>query len=123
MKKLLLLLLLIPNLVMGVEWTKMTNSIYSNRESFEIVNSNSRFRLLTYTNYKKQSLRALNEYDCLEKRYRNLTATLFSERDLKGIVVATEGIQDWEYLIKGTDHAFLISKRCEIHKKFGNLKY
>ncbi|MBT3476027.1 hypothetical protein HN460_03690 [bacterium] len=104
MKKLLLLLLLIPNLVMG-EWTSLSSNFFYDASTMELVNN--KIRLMTYANVNDRAGASLGsasmfiEFNCKEKAYRNLNRTFYSMSDLQGEPRIDKSLNyQWEYAKK-----------------------
>ena len=98
MKKLLLLLFLIPNLVMGEEWIDVykDGTIFVKKNSAERTDG-KKIRFEMYQNVNSLSLRYYSEINCNEQSIKDLNLTYFSEEHLKGEILKNDGPNDKLY--------------------------
>ena len=97
MKKLLLLLLLIPNLVMAEEWIDTLNdgTVFIKKNSAENINNKIRFE--QYVNVENKSIKYYSEINCNEKSITDLNTIYYSDNNLKGEMIGQEGPDDKFY--------------------------
>lgn len=129
MKYLLTLLLIVSLNVFGeipkeyISIDKQDNGqeIYFNLESVEIDETKRRFWVLTNLSddvpkYSQKSFNSYQEIDCKKKTILILQTTFYSERDLKGTVIATETDYKPIYIAPKTINDYLMTYACAIKK-------
>jgi len=113
MKKLLLLLLLIPNLVMG-EWVGFDIGIdgqfFLKRNSAEHINGKIRFE--QYWNINNRSVLLYSEINCNERSVTDLNTVWYSDENLKGEVIEREGRGDKFYPPPNTTEGSIVRTIC-----------
>ena len=127
MKKLLLLLFLIPNLVMG-EWKMFQTDVYFDPETFDLI-SDTTIRLSTYMNINGAdisdtgSVNCYIEFHCGERKYRCLKRKVWSEHNLKGQYLGDAGVnKNWKYSEKTKLYGGMMDLVCNKLKKRGMIK-
>jgi len=136
MKKLLLLLFLIPNLVMAEyeDWAgpeDPQNMFFVDMESLQLINRKYLiFRIKIYTNTKELfahagkdddgfngSVASLLELHCNEKKFKTLNRLAWSEPDLKGaFLLDIPGSKDWQFRSKTSLFGGFVEEVCVITK-------
>jgi hypothetical protein len=111
MKKLLFILMLTMSSVVHAEWTYIaeTNNAkyYIDLTSIHQVNSYKRVWVRTeYFNlnskmvqqFNIRSARALTEFDCREKKYRELTLHSYKQPNLIDLDISSNKLSEWEFI-------------------------
>ena len=120
MKKLTLLLLLIPNLVMG-EWFEFSQNVYTNLSTMDLVNNN--VRLKSYVNVPQgNSISFFYEFNCNEKAYRSLNTVFYSMPDLQGTSESINRGKEWQYSEKTSIIGKMLDDHCAPFLREGMIK-
>ena len=60
-----------------------------------------------------RSSRVYREFDCREKKVRNLSLTNFSQSNLLGVSTASNKISDWSFIAPNTNAEFILEVVCK----------
>jgi hypothetical protein len=125
MKKLLFVLLLTISLVVHAQWTFVLDTndetkFFIDNTTISQVNQFKRawFKLEYSLNSEMSkvgvlSSRVYREFDCREKKVRNLSFTNFSQSNLLGDSTSSNKISDWSFIAPNTNAGRMLEIVCK----------
>ena len=124
MKKLLFVLLLSISSFVHAQWTFILQAneteIHIDSKTISQVNQFRRawFKLEYSLNSEMskvdvRSSRVYREFDCREKKVRNLSLTNFSQSNLLGDSTSSNKISDWSFIAPNTNAEFILEVVCK----------
>lgn len=124
MKKILFIILLLINSVVYAQWTYILEAneteIYFDSKTISQVNQYKRVWLkLEYSLNSEmskvdvRSSRVYREFDCREKKVRNLSLTTFTQPNLSGNSTSSNKVTDWSFIAPNTNAELLLEVVCK----------
>jgi hypothetical protein len=123
MKKLLFIFLFSISFVTYAQWIFILDAneteIYVDSKTISQVNQYRRawFKLeyslnSEMTKVNVRSSRVYREFDCREKRVRNLSLTTFTQSNLSGVSKASDKVGEWSFIAPNTNAELLLEVVC-----------
>ena len=123
MKKILFILLLSISSVVHAQWIFVLEAneteIYIDTKTISQTNQLKRawFKLEYSLNSdmsksEVRSSRVYREFDCREKRVRNLSLTTFTQSNLSGVSKSSDKVGDWSFIAPNTNAELLLEVVC-----------
>jgi hypothetical protein len=124
MKKILFVILLSISSVIHAKWILIdeydNTQTYINAENItrknNLVKAWVKYELkepVKLNQYFYRSMRAYNEYDCVEKKMRALSVTIFRKNNLEDSLDSASGVNSWEYVAPETVGLIQLNFACK----------